>query len=89
MNLSVFSRDEHCDGAIADRGTAAEIHGDRFMSHQKATIEAHHEQLAAALSFEVLEVVSLLAAFEECVPNPQAEHDEDYDPFAPGFPGVH
>ena len=59
------------------------------MSQQKATIGVPEEQLATALSFEVLEVVSLLAAFEERVANPQTGHDEDYDPFAPGFPGVH
>lgn len=59
------------------------------MSHQKTTIDAPRERQSTALSFEVLEVVSLLAVFEKRITDPRAGHDEDYDPFAPGFPRVH
>ena len=59
------------------------------MRHQQTTGETAPKQESTAVSFEVNEVVSLLAAFERRIATPETGLDEDYDPFAPGFTGMH
>lgn len=89
VNLLARLNDQHCDEAVADVENRDPFSRRQVMSHHKATEEIPLEQQSTLLSFEVSEVVSLLAAFEKRIAAPQAGTDEDYDPFAPGFPGVH
>lgn len=59
------------------------------MSRSETQLQAHtFENTDEQLSFEVREVVSLLAVFQARAES-NAVSDDDYDPFSPGFPGIH
>ncbi len=60
------------------------------MSRLEMQVHVHSfENTEEQLSFEVREVVSLLAAFQAQAESSAASEEDDYDPFSPGFPGNH
>lgn len=60
------------------------------MSHAETQLRTHtFESTDEQLSFEVREVVSLLAVFQAQAESGAAGDEDDYDPFSPGFPEIH
>ncbi len=60
------------------------------MSRTETQLQAHtFENTDEQLSFEVREVVSLLAVFQAQAESSEASNEDEYDPFSPGFPRIH
>ena len=60
------------------------------MSRTETQLQAHtFENTDEQLSFEVREVVSLLAVFQAQAESSGTGDEDDYDPFSPGFPRIH